>query len=208
MDTSVLSAVYQVHTSLLRSISVYLCYNDSCCHVSVFIFSHFLLELHQTSTVIDLTPNSEVFFPFALPSEVFRGWIPGTTRDPSCKRLSVAVLCGGFLATWAVDHSMCDSVRSCDKAPFLEVVCMFDAGMCVCLMVGVCRATLPECWCVTLQHCLAYPVNLLPSSPPSSPIITRLSLSLFFSFSHLICWSLLFIFLPFVFFFHPFVQSH
>lgn len=183
MDTSVLSAVCRVHTSLLRSNSVYLCYNVSwSCPTSVFIFPIFCLNCIKDDFFyfywFDIKFKS--LFPFALPSEAFWGWMPGTARDPSCKWLSVAILwthCRGFLSTWAVDYATCDTARSCDKALLLEVVCMFDARMCMCLMVGVCRATLPECWCVTLQHWLAYPVNLFPSSPlllPSSHIFLSL----------------------------------
>lgn len=170
MDTFVLSAVCRVNASLLHSNSVYLCYSISWrCHTSVFIFPVFCLN-----TIKD---NVSCFHWFDTKFKSLCGWNPGTTRDPSCKQLSVAILCTrcrGFLTTWAVDYATCESAHSCDKALFLEVVCMFDARMCMCLMVGVCRATLPECWCVTLQHCLAYPVKLFPSS--LFFIVIRLSL--------------------------------
>lgn len=69
IDTSVLSAVSRVHTSILCSNSVYLCYNSCSCHTSVFIFFQFLLELHQCQTFptfTDLIPYSKVSF--RLPS--------------------------------------------------------------------------------------------------------------------------------------------
>lgn len=167
-----------------------------------FFFSHFLLQLHQTPTFIDLAPNSKVSFRLPCRQRCCRVESLGPPGIPPAKRLSADVLCRGVLATWAAD-----SAPSCDKAPpSWRVACMFDAHTCVCVMVGVCRATLPECWCVTLQHCLAYPVNLLHSSPlllPSSHVFLFLSRP-----CHLICWSLLFILLPFVFVFRPSVQSH
>lgn len=111
-------------------------------------------------TFTDLIPNfllkmTPSLFPFVLPSEVFWGWIPGTSRDPTCKRLSVTIFCTrcrGFLAIKAVDYTTCDSAHSYDKALFLEVVCMFDTRLCVCLMAGVCCAAV---WHqnVEVSHC-------------------------------------------------------
>lgn len=133
-----------------------------------FYFSHFLLELHQ----------GHIFLLSLIWCQIQKSLCvcPPTQRCFAAE--SVAILCTrsrGFLTTWAEDYATCDSARSCDKALFLEVVCMFDARMCMCLMVAICRATLPECWCVTLQHCLAYPVKLFPSSHFFSHCHTSLS---------------------------------
>lgn len=147
IDTSVLSAVSRVHTSILCSNSVYLCYNSCSCHTSVFIFSSFCLN----------SINVKLFLLLLIWYHIQKSLsvCPPIRGVLGLNRQRVAILCTrckGFLAIWAVDNTTCDSARSCDKALFLEVVCMFDTRMSECLTVGVCRATLPECWCVMLQH--------------------------------------------------------